>query len=288
MSEPDKSIVKEIRPFILVSFLFSWTVFFVVDGWLVPMHANRHEYALANYIALLGHGLAMFGPGIGALVSWRFFHAGSPPAWNWSRKGYYIIVFGLFLIYWFLPGFFFTLINKGYSFRYPAENFQKALILCGSSLYWLFGLGEEAGWCGFLVPVLRKRSSTTKALIVSGAVRGIWHLPVLVAPMIYQVATRQKPFSRLILMTLIYSVQLMFSNIAFGSFFYWIWIKTKSLPLAAWLHQWYDAFRDISLILIVNYINSRWFKMYSGITMALLAGYIMTLIYKTDHEAASR
>jgi membrane protease YdiL (CAAX protease family) len=287
MNKTRQSILKEIRPFILVTFLFSWTIFFVIDGWLIPHYANLHQYALAGYSALFGHALAMFGPGIGALVSWRFFRAGSPPAWKWGTKRVYILAFGILLFYWFLPGYFYTLFSKEYSFQYPSNNFHKTLILCGSSIYWLFGLGEETGWCGFLIPVLRERASTTNALIVSGAIRGIWHLPVLIAPLVYQVITHQKPFSRLIVMTLVYSVQLMLSNIAFGSFFYWIWIKTKSLPLAAWTHQWFDAFRDVSLILIVNYVNSAWFKLYSGLVMALAAGYVMMLIYRTDDEAAS-
>lgn len=40
-------------------------------------------------------------------------------------------------------------------------------------------LGEEIGWRGFLVPELYKSQGFTKTSLISGAIWGTWHLPIL-------------------------------------------------------------------------------------------------------------
>jgi membrane protease YdiL (CAAX protease family) len=284
MKNFDPGLWGPLKPFIVVTFAFSWTVFFVFDGWLIPHFTDLRKFDMVGYLSLFGHALAMFGPMIGAMVCWKVLRFGAEPKWVWGKRSHYLIAFGLFLIYWIVPGILYALLGKGYDFRWPVGNPQKMIILSGLTLYWLFGLGEETGWCGFLIPFLTQRTSTNSALIISGVLRGLWHLPVLVAPLIYQVFAHQIPVSRLAVMTLVFAVQLACSNIAFGSIFFWIWRKTNSLPLVGWMHQWYDAFRDISLIFIVNYFNSQWFKLYSGFAMAAIACYAILSIYKMNVE----
>lgn len=43
----------------------------------------------------------------------------------------------------------------------------------------LFTIGEELGWRGYLLPALVARVGTWPALIVSGAIWGLWHSPVI-------------------------------------------------------------------------------------------------------------
>ena len=40
-------------------------------------------------------------------------------------------------------------------------------------------VGEELGWRGYLLPALRTRMGTAPALILSGAIWGLWHAPVI-------------------------------------------------------------------------------------------------------------
>ena len=41
-------------------------------------------------------------------------------------------------------------------------------------------MGEELGWRGYLLPKLRKLFSDRYALIISGVIWGLWHIPVIV------------------------------------------------------------------------------------------------------------
>lgn len=43
----------------------------------------------------------------------------------------------------------------------------------------LFAVGEEVGWRGYLLPALMARMGTPGALLVSGAIWGLWHAPVI-------------------------------------------------------------------------------------------------------------
>lgn len=41
------------------------------------------------------------------------------------------------------------------------------------------GLGEEIGWRGFLAPALVERLGFTRGALLTGAIWGVWHLPIL-------------------------------------------------------------------------------------------------------------
>ena len=41
------------------------------------------------------------------------------------------------------------------------------------------GLGEEIGWRGFLAPALVQRMGFTRGALLTGAIWGVWHLPIL-------------------------------------------------------------------------------------------------------------
>jgi membrane protease YdiL (CAAX protease family) len=56
-----------------------------------------------------------------------------------------------------------------------AMNFGVALIFC---------LGEEIGWRGYLLPKLQ-RYGTTAALLITGFLQAVWHLPFIVFTVFY-------------------------------------------------------------------------------------------------------
>ncbi|MGN0662606.1 MAG: lysostaphin resistance A-like protein [Faecalibacterium sp.] len=43
----------------------------------------------------------------------------------------------------------------------------------------LFAVGEEAGWRGFMLPMLKERFGLWKGRIIGGVIWGIWHWPVM-------------------------------------------------------------------------------------------------------------
>jgi len=132
-------------------------------------------------------------------------------------------------------------------------------------LGWFAGLGEEIGWCTYLLPRLAPRLGKTGALAVSGVIRGLWHWPIMVAPVIIQVAAGEKTIGQLVILSLVFALQLAWSNIFFGAVFGWVWYKTESAPLLGWLHQWYDMARDTITLLVIGYAGS------IGWTVAMIA-----------------
>jgi membrane protease YdiL (CAAX protease family) len=53
-------------------------------------------------------------------------------------------------------------------------------VLIGPIINIIATLGEELGWRGYLLPKLRTFFSDRAALVITGAIWGIWHLPVIV------------------------------------------------------------------------------------------------------------
>ncbi len=54
------------------------------------------------------------------------------------------------------------------------------VVLIGPIINVIPTLGEELGWRGYLLPKLREFFSDRAALIITGAIWGFWHLPVIV------------------------------------------------------------------------------------------------------------
>jgi membrane protease YdiL (CAAX protease family) len=54
------------------------------------------------------------------------------------------------------------------------------VIILGPIINIIPTLGEELGWRGYLLPKLQEFVSDRKALVITGAIWGIWHLPAIV------------------------------------------------------------------------------------------------------------
>ena len=53
-------------------------------------------------------------------------------------------------------------------------------VITMSIVFMLFGFGEEFGWRGYLTPKLEKLMPAPAAIIVSGIIWGLWHIPPLI------------------------------------------------------------------------------------------------------------
>ncbi|MGB7539881.1 MAG: CPBP family intramembrane glutamic endopeptidase [Anaerolineales bacterium] len=236
--------------------LFSWPFFFCADAGLAPMFARLGDPAAATYSVVAGHMLGMLGPALAALMMWRVFHKESPPAWKWSRLKYYLWVVLAMLVFWTLPGL--IGLAFGDTFVSPVADYIWISIAVMAGLGWITGMGEETGWCAYVLPRLAPAAGKTGAMIVSGAIRGMWHWPILVAPIIAQVASGERTPLELLGAGVVIAVQLVVSNVLFGAIFGWIWYRTESIPLLGWLHYWYDLARDATILLLVGYVGSLW------------------------------
>jgi|GEM_PF-810447 len=246
--------------FFLLAILYSWSIFFVTDAWLIPdaiAHGHNH---IALMIATIGHLVGMFGPLLAATILWNLYYHEQFPPLNWSRFKYYLYTSLAMAGLWVLPALGGLLF--GNSFKFIPEISKAHWIFVASivSVGWFAGIGEELGWCGFILSRLTPHIGQTRSVIISGILRGVWHWPLLIGPLLYKVVTGSKPFFLLAVMGIVYLVQLVISNILFGSVFGYLWFKTKSYPLLGWTHIWFDIGRDFSFIFIVGYSGSFWPK----------------------------
>lgn len=255
--------VQGVLLFILIAFAYSWSIFFVVDVWVIPLLSRQGNVAAVRLVSLFGHVLAMAGPAIAALTLWRCFHREPFPAWTWSRPRYYVLVVLAMLAIWTLPGFTGLMFNEAFRIRSPLDTSAWVVIGASLTIGWLAGLGEEVGWTAYLLPRLAPHVGKSRALVVSGAIRGLWHWPVLIAPAIDRFIAGNLTFGRLALLAVAIAVQLLISNVFFGSLFGWVWYKTESMPLLGWLHQWYNTARDVTALLIIGYAGSVWFMFWA-------------------------
>lgn len=271
-----------VQLFVLITFLYSWPISFVVDAWLIPMFFSQDNPAAGWLIALFGHMLIMAGPALGAIVMWRWYHKEALPPWKWSRPGHYVLVVLVAFMIWTMPALVGLALVDTFRLRWPLEPFRWVLISASFTVVWLAGLGEEVGWCAYLLPRLAPHVGRSRALVIAGAIRGLWHWPVLVGPVIAQVISGEKTPGSLVVMSAVFVFQLILSNAFVGSIFGWVWYKTESLPLVGWLHQWLDAARDVTHMMIVGYSSSLWFTSLVGIPHALIGGIALTLVAREE------
>jgi len=241
--------------FVLISYVFSWPIFFCVDGWLEPTFTAQGNEAAARLSVLIGHTVAMLGPALAALLLWRFRHK-EAPAWSWSRLRYYGIVALAMLALWTLPGLIGLL--SGDTLQSPVETEIWIRIAIMGVFGWVSGIGEETGWCAYLLPRLSPQVGKPRAMLVSGAIRGLWHWPVLVAPVIGQVIAGEHTWLELLGAGVVIAIQLVIGNVLFGSILGWVWYRTESIPLVGWAHFWHNLTRDVTLMLLVGYGDSLW------------------------------
>jgi hypothetical protein len=147
---------------------------------------------------------------------------------------------------------------------------------------WISGMGEETGWCAYFLPRLSPKIGKTRAIIVSGVIRGLWHWPVLISPVIVQVVAGEHTPAELVGAAFVIAFQLIFSNVLFGAIFGWIWYRTESIPLVGWLHYWYDMARDLTIILLVGYGSSLWVSRLSGFVPVVLGFILLQQVLKTE------
>ncbi|MBN1438961.1 MAG: CPBP family intramembrane metalloprotease [Anaerolineales bacterium] len=264
----EKRATKALGLFVLISFLFSWVLFFFGDLWLEPMFAQRCETAAAKLSVLIGHTLAMLGPALAALLLWRFVRKEEPPAWEWSRPKYYLWAALAMLAMWTVPGGIGLLF--GDSIVSPIPEYVWIAIAVELAFGWISGMGEETGWCAYLLTLLAPKAGKTRAAVISGALRGLWHWPVLVSPVILQVALGERTPLELAGAGVVIALQLTLGNILFGSVLGWIWYRTESIPLVGWTHYWHNLTRDVTIMLLVGYGSGLWAASWSGLIPMIL------------------
>lgn len=232
----------------------------------------------------------MWCPGIAALITMKILKRDMREfGWKWGKTKYQVWSYLLPLLYTLVSylviwgfrwgGFY----NRDFVDRLIhtfgiAEAGSGTVIVFYFILAGIFGmarsvasaLGEEIGWRGFFVPELYKNLGYTKTSLISGAVWGIWHLPILLfadynsgTPMWY---------AMLCFLVMVISMSFIYT---------WFRMKSGSLWTAVLLHASHNLFiQSIFTPLTQDTGNSAYFVDEFGAVLPI-AGIILAVYFWT-------
>jgi membrane protease YdiL (CAAX protease family) len=246
---------KSLIGFIIIAFAISWPLF------LVPLFLSGMDPVQKQLITQGSWALAMWGPGIAAIISTvlvakqpfrtlrlntlgprRFY------LWAWFLPVVLAIVGGLFTVLFGIAklDLGFTLIRESMALAPGAENLPAGLIAGAQILLALtlapffnmiFALGEELGWRGFLLPKLLPLGQW-KAFPLSGIIWGLWHAPAVAQGLNYP----GYPIAGIFMM-IVFTVLL-------GTIFSWLFLNTRSPWVAALAHGSINAVAGLPLLFL--------------------------------------
>jgi membrane protease YdiL (CAAX protease family) len=246
---------KPLTWFIIISFAISWPLF------LAPLLFPGLEPATRQLVVQGLWALAMWGPGVAALIatlavakqpfkSLRLNALGPKRyyLWAWLLPPALVIVSGLLtiLIRTGQPDTQFTFLQQQMEqtgTQLPVSTGVLVLIQIGQALLLgplinvVFTMGEELGWRGFLLPRLLPLGQW-KALLLSGAIWGVWHAPAIAQGHNYP----DHPFIGILLMTVF--------CILLGIIVGWLYLNTRSPWVAALAHGSINAWAGLPYLFL--------------------------------------
>lgn len=269
---------KALTLFFGIAFGLAWVLF------LIPPAVGEPQSSLRQTVMVAAFTAAMWAPGIGALVATRY-GLRRPPAslnlrrlgerkayvWTWLRPPALAVSAGVFTLLLGLGklDLEFTLIREAMQNAPGGQAvpawlvvlIQAILALTLAPLFnTLFGLGEELGWRGFLLPQLLPLGQT-RAILISGAVWGIWHAPAILQGHNYP----SQPRLGVLLMTIF--------CVLMGVIFSWLYLRTRSPWAPALAHGSLNATAGLPMLILRDVDVT-----YGG-TILSLAGWIGMVLF---------
>ena len=223
---------KSLLCFILIAFALAWTLF------LLPLLVGAPGSSLRQTVSLVCWSAAMWAPGMAAILTTLLVEKQPLATLNLRRLGEkkaYLWAWLLPLALTLLAGLLTWLFGLG-QLDLQFSAIRQAMAQAGSPgvspvlvigvqvlialtlgplFNTLFGLGEELGWRGFLLPRLLPLGQFP-AILISGAIWGIWHMPVILQGHNYP----QHPVAGVFLM--------IGFCILFGAILSWLYLRTSS------------------------------------------------------------
>lgn len=241
--------MKKVWIYVLITFALTWTI----DG-IIAIFVYDINFAQFGQLAV---AFTMFMPMIGAFITNKIIGKEEKidlrlrPKLKGNIKEY--------LLAWFGPAIFtavgavvFFLINPE-MFSPTFEAFRIAMkpaldagtitpdlisvvlisqvvsaVLIAPFFNMIFGFGEEVGWRGFLFPALSKKLSSTKTILISGVIWGLWHAPITALGHNYGLNYQGYPWTGILAMCIF--------CIFIGCFLAYLTEKTESIWPAALSH----------------------------------------------------
>ena len=243
--------------FLIIAFLPAWILF------LLPVLFRLTGVEDTSLVALIGWSLAMWMPGLGAILAVRKEGKGVSKTLGLNKLGNKRI----YLWAWLVPilasagaggitlllgwaefDSSFSVIRQSIETLPENANISLPLLLAiqiGASLTLaplfntLFALGEELGWRGYLLPKLLPLGQVP-AMIISGVIWGFWHTPAILQGHNYP------GYGILgVGMMIVFTVLL-------GIFLSWLFIKTGSSWAPALAHGAVNAVAGLPLLFLTS------------------------------------
>ncbi len=270
---------KNVTWFVILSVVFSWPLF------LLPL--------VIPGIMVVAWMLAMFGPGLAAIVVSRFVARESLASLNLKRLGpkrFYAWA-------WLLPPAL-AVVALGFTLLFGVGTFDTTFAVIGEALpdeatpvpvalivlvqivsaitfaplinVVLGAMGEELGWRGFLLPRLEELGKW-RAILVSSVIWGLWHAPVILQGHNYP----GRPLLGVFLMV--------GWCVLLGVIFSWLYFETRSPWAPALAHGSINATAGLSMLFLVPGVDMVW-----GGTLAGVSGWIGLALFASWLVATRR
>jgi membrane protease YdiL (CAAX protease family) len=246
---------KPLTWFIVIAFAISWPLFF--STLLLPdLEPATRLLATQGLWAL-----AMWGPGIAALIATMIVAKQPFKTLRLNTLGpkrYYLWAWLLPPVLVILSGLLTVIIRTGQQdteFTFMQQQLEAAgtqlpispgvlvliqigqALILGPLINLIFTMGEELGWRGFLLPKLMPLGQW-KALIISGAIWGVWHAPAIAQGHNYP----DHPILGILLMTVF--------CILVGIIIGWMYLNTHSPWVAALAHGSINAWAGLPFLFL--------------------------------------
>lgn len=268
---------KSIIAFLLIAFAIAWVLF------LLPLAFGAPETKSRQTVALVSWSIAMWAPGIAALIATRVVDKRPFKQLNLLRLGDWRSYLWAWLIPIFLTllaGLLTWLFGVGkldLEFSALRDALSQAngpqlppLLVIGLQMATaftigplfntLFALGEELGWRGYLLPKLLPHGQW-KAIGFSGVIWGIWHMPVILQGHNYP----QHPIAGVLLMIVF--------CVLFGAILSWLYLRTGSPWAPALGHGSLNAVAGLPILFMPKV------DLAFGGTLASMVGWIPIILF---------
>jgi uncharacterized protein len=270
--------LRQLRPYFLVTFPLAWLLF------LAPLAFGGAGSPTGQGVAFFAWAIAMWAPGIGALVAARRTPdgVGGLRLRSLGPRPYYVLAWLIPPLATALTGVLtvllgagqpdlqFTQLREAMAGRSPLDPAvvvigQLVFALTGAILInSLFALGEELGWRGFLLPRLVDRFGVRPALIMTGVIWGLWHAPVIAQGHNYPGHPVLGTFMMVVFCVLT------------GIFFGWLYLRTRSVWAPTIAHASLNAIAAFPMLFLPNtnmVIGGSLTSVIGWIPLALIAVY---------------
>jgi membrane protease YdiL (CAAX protease family) len=254
---PTMSERKALVWFLLVSFGISWPLF------LLPIAFGPPDSQVRQMVSLVAWSVAMWGPGLAAIIATRFVAGQSlgtlnlrrlgpkrPYLWAWLLPLALTVVTGLFTLALGAGrlDLEFTAIKEAMAQAPGGERVPPEMVVAIQLVFsftlaplfnCLFALGEELGWRGFLLPRLLPLGQW-RAILLSSAIWGVWHAPAILQGHNYPGRPILGVFMMIVFCLLM------------GVIFSWLYLRTRSPWTPTLAHGSLNATAGLSILFLAD------------------------------------